>query len=71
MYIYVHIYIYIYIYIFILGHKNAMKHTQQIMEVTTLETTAARPLTSHLYNHQTKTNKTYKTQLEKKGRAHK
>ena len=45
-------------------HKKAKSYIEQILEATPHET-AERPLTSHLKNHPSKMNKTYKIILEK------
>ena len=46
-------------------YKNATSYFEQILEVTPHKTIAAQPLTSHLKNHPSKTNKTCGTLLEK------
>ena len=45
--------------------KNATSYIEQILEVTSHKTAAVRPPTSHLSNHQNKTNKIWGALLEK------
>ena len=52
-------------------HKNATSYIDQILEVKPHETIAVRPLTFHLKNHSSQTNKTRGTPLKKQGRTHK
>ena len=52
-------------------HKNAMIYCEQILERTNNEKTAVRPLSSHITNHPSKTNKTCGTLPEKQRRTHK
>ena len=46
-------------------HKNAACCLEQILEATPHKTAAIRPSTSHLTNHPSKTNKTWRALLEK------
>ena len=46
-------------------HKNVTNYFDQILAVTSDETTAVLPFTYHLKNHTSKTTKRYETQLEK------
>ena len=52
-------------------YKNPTSYLEKILEATPYKTTAVWPLTTHLKNHPSKTNKTYGTQQEKQGRTHK
>ena len=52
-------------------HKNATWCFEQILEATPHKTAATRPLTSHLKNHSSKTNKTCRILLEKQGWTYK
>ena len=46
-------------------HKDTMCCFEQNLEAMTHRTAAVKPLTSHLTNHPSKTNKTYRVQLVK------
>ena len=49
-------------------HKNVISYIKQILEATLpTERIAVRPLTSHLKNHPSRTNKICRTLLEKQG----
>ena len=52
-------------------HKNDTSYREHILEATLYETTSVWPLTSHLSNHPSRTNKTCRTLLEKQGRTYK
>ena len=51
--------------------KNAMSYLEQIFKVTPHKITVVQPLTSHLKNYPSKTNKTCGTPLEKQRQTHK
>ena len=51
------------------GHKYATSYIEQILEAIPHETKAVLPLTTHLQNYPSKTNKTRGTPLEKQGRT--
>ena len=44
-------------------HKNTMSYIKQFLEATLHETATVKPLTYHLLNHLSKTNKTCSTRL--------
>ena len=46
-------------------HKNTISYFEQILEPTPQETTIVQPLTSHLKNYPSKTDKTCRTLFEK------
>ena len=46
-----------------------MSYFEQILAATHHKTMAVQPLTSHLKKHSSKTNKTYRTQVEKQGQT--
>ena len=52
-------------------HQNSTSYIEQILETTQHKTIAIRPLTSHLKNYPSKTNKTCRTLLKKQRWAHK
>ena len=52
-------------------HKNTTSYFEQILEATSIKTTAVRPLTSYLKNHPSKTNKTCRIGVEKQGWTYK
>ena len=47
-----------------------MSYFEQILEATLHETTPVRPLTFHLKNYPSKTNKTYRTLQQKEEQTH-
>ena len=51
-------------------HKNAVCWFEQILEAAPHKTAAARPRISNLRIHPSKTNKTWRTLLEKQGQTH-
>ena len=51
-------------------HKKAKCHFEQTLEAILQETAAVRPLTFHLKNYPSETNKIRRTQLEKQGQTH-
>ena len=55
----------------LISPKLNINGIDQILEATPHETTTVRPLTYHVKNHQSKTNKTYETLVEKQERTHK
>ena len=52
-------------------HKNAESNIEQVLEATPHKALTIRPPSSHHENYPSKTNLTYRTLLEKQGRAHK